>query len=339
MKTSTLSAVCIIVVLAIVIAGEMYAYMPDDRGFSADAGYDGTTVSYDVSAKGAYTYRATLFDNGGMTPATKVYVYLDKAYSSSVDDGRVIAVGSQAMTQDYYVDQLVKNLKLRGVSDVTVVDAQELRTALTADIASTCKGKGLIIASGAAPDTVFGPSTVLTDWINGGGYLYWTAGPIGKYCATPDGLVQVDRMADFVGTDAYVEDNGRCLEDTGLRPVLYYSYMYSRFAPDINAVRDSGRTVLGTGYYDGEAHYTVTSVRMGEGQVCIHGGDYNNEQIQDLSISVSSGLCPLTSVVDTRESEFNRSSSGTFETPVPAGMSVYIYVGQYYPVFAQRFDL
>ena len=337
MKASTLSAICIAIVLVVVVAGEMYAYIPDDRGFSADAGYDGTTVDYDVSAKGAYTYRSTLFDNGGMVPVSRVYIYLDSDYASFVDDGKVVAVGSQALTQEYYVDQLEKNLKIRGIDDITIVNAAELKDALTAGEPA---GKGLVIASGAAPDTVFGASNdILIDWINGGGYLYWAAGPIGLFSATPDGLVTVNRMTDFIGTDSYVDDNGRCLEDTDLRPILYYNYMYARYAPDIDAVRDSGRTVLGTGYTDGEGHYTVTCVRIGAGQVCIHSGDYNNEQIQDISISVCSGLCPLTKVVDTKEAKFNRSASGTFETAVPAGMSVYIYIGQYYPVFGERFDL
>lgn len=339
MKSWVLSAVCIAVVLVVVVGGEMYAYVPDDRGFSADAGYEGTTVDYEVSAKGAYTYRSTLFDNGGMTPVSKVYIYLDHGYASFVDDGRVVAVGAQAMTQDYYVDQLIKNLRFRGISDVTVVNASELKDKLTADLADTPRGKGLVIASGAAPDTVFYSSDILMNWIDAGGYLYWGAGPIGKYCATTEGLVEANQTAAFIGTDSYVTENGRCLEDTELRGILYFNFMYSRYSPDIDAIRASGRTALGTGYYDGEGHYTVTSVKIGNGQACIHSGDYNTDQIKDISINISSGLCPLTKVVATREAEFNRSSSGTFETTSPAGMSVYIAVGQYFPVFAQRFDL
>ena len=206
MNRTTLTIVCIFAVLAIVVAGEMYAYIPDDRGFSSEASRDGDTVSYSLSADGAFTYRSTLFDNADMTPVSNVYIYRDKGYASYVDDSRVLAVGAQAMTQDYYIDQLTKNLEMMGTDDITVLDAAELKDTLSADLADTAKGKGLIIASGSAPDTVFGDSDVLKDWISAGGYLYWAAGPIGRYMATPDGLVEKNLTADLIGTDDIIEE-------------------------------------------------------------------------------------------------------------------------------------
>ena len=337
MNRTTLSIICIFAVLAIVVAGEMYAYIPDDRGFSSEASRDGSTVSYSLSAEGAFTYRSTLFDNADMTPVSKVYIYRDKGYASYVDDGRVIAVGAQAMTQDYYIDQLTKNLKMMGTDDITVLNAAELKDTLSSDLAGTAKGKGLIIAAGSAPDTVFGDSDILKDWISAGGYLYWAAGPIGRFMATPGGLVQKDLTADLIGTDDILEDESRCLGETELRPLLYYNYMYSRFAPDMDKI--AGRAVLGAGYSDGEGHCTVTAIQNGAGQIVIFGGDYNYDQLHDMAITLSSGICCKTAVLDTREREFNRDASGTFETSSAGNLSVYISIGQYYGVYADRFDL
>ena len=337
MNRTTLTIICVLAVLTVAVAGEMYAYIPEDRGFSSEATSDGSTVSFSVSADGAYTYRSILFDNADMTAVSKVYIYRDRGYASYVDDGRVIAVGAQAMTQDYYIDQLTKNLKMMGIDDITVLNASELRDTLSADLAGSAAGKGLIIASGAAPDTVFGDSDIMKDWISAGGYLYWAAGPIGRYMATPDGLVEKNLMSDLIGTDIIVEDEGRCLEDTELRPMLYYNYMYSRYAPDIGTI--PGRAVLGTGYADGEGHYTVTAIQCGNGQICIVAGDYNYDQLHDIAITLSSGICCKTTVVDTREREFNRDASGTFEIATAGNLSVYISIGQYYGVYADRYDL
>ena len=66
MRKISLSVIALIVILAIIIAGEAYAYLPSDRGFSSDVTISGDSVDYSVNAKGAYVHQAVLMDNGGM---------------------------------------------------------------------------------------------------------------------------------------------------------------------------------------------------------------------------------------------------------------------------------
>ena len=175
MKGSKLLAAFAVVLCAIVIVGEMYAYLPNDYGYGSSAEYSDGSIDYTVENRGSDEFDAILLDNGGYTAVDTVYVYYDPDYVSAVNEDVPVEVGAQKMTQEYYIDQVVKVLEYRGCKNIIMVDAERLADVLAGDLANACVGKGLVMASGAIPDTVFSgsESDIIVRWAEAGGSLYW----------------------------------------------------------------------------------------------------------------------------------------------------------------------
>lgn len=339
MKGNKLLVVFAVAVCAVVVIGEMYAYLPNSYGYSSDAEMGADGINYTLEDRGSSEFDAILLDNGDYEAPKEVYIYFDDGYESAVNEDVPVEVGAQKMTQEYYIDQLVKVLEYRGMSDVTIMDAAGLASALESDIGSeACSGKALVICAGAIPDTVItvegaGP---LVTWISQGGSLYWTGNVIGRYVSTQDGLVRADLSGILVGTDSFNEQDTNAYEDASdLRWMFSYEHNRLMYAPDLS---DSGRQWLAAGYGDG-TYSSTTFVSMGEGQVCIVAGEYNSKQIRDLAISIVSGLCYASEVVDYNHGTVSGSASGTMAVPSEHGnLRLYLYLGGYFCVYGRGYD-
>lgn len=338
MRKISISVVALIVVAVVIIAGEAYAYLPSDRGFSSDTNIDGSQIRYSMNAAGAYVGSSILIDNGDMKPVKELYIYRDDTYVSNVNENNITATGSQVFTQSYYIDQLTKNLKFRGMDDIKILNAQELKERLSSDTAASPSSKGLVMISGTIPDNIFHNSTILEDWIDAGGYLFWVGNEIGKYASNTDGFYEVNRQIDLIGTNKFAYPNKAAYEDTELRSVFCYENQELKFSPDISLIPAENR--LGTGFTDDGTHYSVTFIKKGSGQICICSHEFKSQQIHDLAISICSGLCYKSRIVDSNESEFKRNLSGSFVLPAVHGnLSVYISIGKYHCAYADRYDL
>ena len=338
MRRPSASLIAVILIAAVIFAGEAYAYLPSDRGFSSDVSVDGSEIRYSIEAAGAYVGSSMLIDNEDMSAVNELYIYHDTSYASQVDEDNITATGSQVFTQSYYIDQLTKNLEFRGMKDITETDAQELKTRLESDLSSSPSGKGLVIISGAIPDTVFGSSTILEDWIDAGGNLYWAGNEIGRYGSTTDGCIEVNEQYVLIGTDSFAYTSSSACKDTEHRSKLCYENQELTYSPDVTTI--TGRGILATGFTDDGSHHSVTFIQKGNGQICICASDFSSKQIHDMAISIASGLCYKSQIIDFDETEFNRSTSGTFDIPALHGnLSVYISVGKYHCAYAYRYDL
>lgn len=336
MRKISISVIAVALILAIVIAGEAYAYLPSDRGFSSDATVSGDSVDYSVSAKGAYVHQAILMDNGGMAGVESLRIYYDTSYASNVNERNITAVGSQFLTQSYYIDQLTKNLSFRGVTDVSVVDAIQLRDSLAQDISSgTAAGKGLVMISGAIPDVLI-EGDILMTWIESGGYLYWAGNVIGAYSSSPDGITKVDMTKVMIGTTDLSSSSETATSSSKLREEFSFESMIGLYSPNVDTITD--RACLGVGYCDG-SYNSVTLVECGKGQIAVFGGEFASRQIHDIAITIASGLTYKTTILDYHESEFNRSMSDSFAISGEHDLSLYISVGKYHCAYAQRYDL
>lgn len=337
MRKISVSVIAIIVIAAIFLAGEAYAYLPSDRGFSSSVDVTDDTIQYSVGAQGAYVGSAVLIDNDDLKPVKELYIYRDPSYKSDVYEEGTTAVGSQVFTQDYYIDQLIKNLKFRGITDVKIMNAEELKAQLVSDTnTSSVTQKGLVFAAGAIPDILFDDSDILIDWIDSGGFLYWVGNIIGRTMSTHDDVIIVDRQSEFTGTDSFSEWK-TATTDTEYRSEFSFENQRLEYTPNV-----SGRTdgILKTGITDDGTHYSVTFIKKGNGQICICGGAFHSPQIHDLAISIASGLTFKSQILDFKESEFNRSLSDSFSMPVSAGyLSVYLSIGKYHCAYSERYDL
>lgn len=338
MKGSKLLAAFAVVLCAIVIVGEMYAYLPNDYGYGSSAEYSDGSIDYTVENHGSDEFDAILLDNGGYTAIDTVYVYYDPDYVSAVNEDVPVEVGAQKMTQEYYIDQVVRVLEYRGCKNIIMVDADQLADVLAGDLANVCVGKGLVMASGAIPDTVFSgsESDIIVRWVEAGGSLYWVGNVIGKYVSTQDGLVTVDASALFVGTDAINLDNSSAYEDASdLRAMFSYEYNRTMYSVDISK---TDRQCLVAGYTDG-TYASTTFVQMGSGQVCIVAGEFNSKQVRDLAISVCSGLCYCSQVIVYDQGIVDNKAWGSMSVPADSGnLRLYLYIGGYFCVYGQGYN-
>ena len=339
MNGSNKAIVALAVLLcAVVVIGEMYAYLPNDYGYGSSAELSDGTISFTLENRGSDEYDAILLDNGSYVAVGAVYIYYDPSYASNVNEDVGAEVGAQPMTQAYYIDQVTKVLEYRGCKDIRLVDAQELREVLESDMETSCVGKGLIMASGAIPDTVFSGSEddLILQWISSGGSLYWVGNVIGQYMSTTTGIVEVDATALFVGTDAINLDNSSAYEDASdLRAMFSYEYNRTMYSVDISK---TDRQCLVAGYTDG-TYASTTFVQMGSGQVCIVAGEFNSKQVRDLAISVCSGLCYCSQVIGYDQGTVDNNAWGSMSVPAGSGsLCLYLYIGGYFCVYGQGYN-
>ena len=337
MKGSRLLVVFAVALCAVVVVGEMYAYLPGSYGYGSSAELEDGTIGFSVENRGSDEFDAVLMDNGDYASVDTVYVYYDPDYASAVNEDAAVEVGAQRMTQEYYVDQLVKVLGYRGCQNVTVLDAHGLAEALSGDLEGTCSGRGLVMASGAIPDTGYtgGESGLLVSWIQSGGSLYWVGNVLGKYVSTADGLVDVGSTAVFLGTDAVNLENSSAYDDASdLRAMFSYEYNRTMYSVDVSK---TDRQALGVGYSDG-TYTSTTFVQMGAGQVCIVAGEYNSKQVRDLATSVCSGLCYCSEVIGYDHGVVDNHAEGSFDVSGRSGcMRLYVYIGGYFCVYGQGY--
>ena len=329
------SVIALILILAVILVGEAFAYLPyEERGFSSDAALNGNTLSYTVDAKGGYDYTVTVIDNDNMAAVDKLYILLDTSYAVASDQTVFTAVGAQPFTLPYYTDQLVRNLKFRGMDDVTVMNTEELVSRLIDD-GPAVSGKGLVITSGAIPEDLL-ETDILEDWIVAGGYLYWVGEEIGKYSSSKDGLNTIHEQVLFAGTETFSYDTLSATISNEDAHRLCMENQFVKFAPDLTS---TFRECACFGFSNG-TYSTVSIVQLGLGQVCIASGDFSSQQINDLAVAIASGLTYKSTVVSYEESVVRGSDSGKITLDSGHGnLSVYISVGKYFCPYAERYDL
>lgn len=300
-------------------------------------------VSFTVSAPGSKDYDVVVSDNGSHSAVERLYVYHDESYASDYSDVEV-AVGAKALDQSYYVDQIAPTLRYRGVEDVEVLDADSLREALLSDIsAGTCSSAGLLVLSGAFPDTVYTGHVddPVLQWTSAGGSLYWLGNLIGKQYATADGLVPVEGYqqllfgAECLNTGdaekAYSEvDNGYC-------HALSITNNSVRYGVDCSRIADRASLAIG---FQEDGYASIALVQYGSGMICVVAGDYSNMQRADLAQVIASGIGPESRIVAHVSGTVSGTEHGSVEVPAGStGLSAYICLGGYYPVYCKEFSL
>lgn len=255
-----------------------------------------------------------------------------------------IETGAPEIDVRTYLDRLGKNLDYLGFGDRSEVDAGGLKEVLESQLSSgVCAGRGLIVATGSLPDTVYDGTegSLVLSWVRAGGSLYFVGGSVGSAVSHADGTVERldgNLQSMFVGASGFCEKAKKAVDgcNDGLREALAIRCTDLRYAPDLTGVEYA----LTLGYTDGECA-TVSIVRCGEGQVCVFGGGLSDFQREDLSVTVASGLCWCSEVVGAVSGDVTRGEvSGTIDVPVSHGaLNAYVYVGGYFPIYGERHAL
>jgi len=357
MKANAKLSVIFAIVVAAVLLGEVYVYTFNTSGYSSDVSVSGDVATYTVTSDVSTTYSVIITDNGGFEPNTEYYIYYDSSYGSEVNAVEV-PVGARPFTQDYYISQLVHMLEYRGITNVTILNAEELRSKLHEDTDNKTCTKGLIVLSGALPDTIYTGNAgglahpdLIFDWLNGGGRLYWAGNLLGRYIATKGGVTDIgadnnDYQSLFFGatclntgsTDTAYSDE----TDNQYRSTLSLMNNSVKYGVDVSVLTDVS---LRTGYReDGYSSIAMVAHGSNGGMICVLGGDYSSNQRHDLAQMISSGLSYASETIGYATGTLKRTTvHGTINldhTPGPGDNVVaYVYYGGYFPIYGKLMEL
>ena len=329
-----------VLVIGIILAGEVYIYTFNaDDTYRIDTSMTDTSVSYSIYSGISTHYDVVVIDNGDFVSSEDYYIYYDESYKSNLNDV-FQPIGSEKLDQGYYITQLKYQLSNRGIES-KILNAMELKDSLKNDISLGKCNKGLIVVSGALPDTIYSGngSDIIFDWMIAGGRLYWAGNALGSCYSTVDGIVQVegDYQSLFFGVSDCLNIDGpeKAYSDDStndFRNSLSLMNNDLRYAPDSSLIADS----MTAGYTDGK-YSSITMVKHGLGMVCIVAGDYSNNQRYDLAQIIGAHLCYKSVMLIHDSGEVTRGSvSNIVVNSIPSNYEiVYSYLGGYYPVFAE----
>lgn len=318
------------------LVGEYVAY-GNIYHYDSSASEDG---SYSIYDSGSHGYTATISDNGSFVAPTEFLIYYDESYGSLVHDVTV-EIGAKKLTQEYYLSQLVNNLKYYSVTAVRYVNATELADALS----ESGQGKGLIVISGALPETVYrGESTdLIFSWIHSGGSLYWAGESIGRYCGLADGTVksvESDYQSLFLGESDCL--NNQTEDGRAYSEITDNHYRQTLSLKNNDVLYGVKNTVAGTlsiGFTQ-DGYASVSLLKNGDGMVCVFGGNYSNNQRMDMATVIASGICYCSHELGCNTGTVTRGTvSGSFaDMPsVHGNLSIFIYLGGDFSVYGKAF--
>ena len=331
-----------VAVIAILVIGEVIVYTSDSSDYGAEMTMDDGIIEYDLSSRGSKVFDIVVNDNNGYGSVQKLYLYLDTGYASNygVDEADV---GAAPTDQEYYLEQLVQLLEYRSDIETEFVDAAGLREVIDEGVASgDCSRVGLVVVSGALPDTVYtgNQEDIVFDWISLGGTMYWAGGMIGAYYATMEDVHPVsDYQALFFGSDCLnTGDTTKAYSVVGSND---YTSVLSLSNNDVTyavsqEVLPEGTPSLAIGYQE-DGYSSITLVGSGSGAIVVFGGQLGNFQRYDMAQVIASGIGPSSEIVEYVHGTVSGSASGEIEVG-DVGVTVYVYLGGYYPVFGKGFQ-
>ena len=316
-----------ILVIALVLAGEIIVTTDSHDDFSTSVAADGDGIQLTIESRRPLVYTAISLTDSIGAPKT-VSVFYDKNYVSAASSG-IASTGGRALDENYYVKQIDATLKVRGIDYSKIVDAGELAEIMSED----GMDNAVIVISGSLPDTVYDGTadSLVLDWIGSGGRLYWIGGILGKYISHTDSVETVDSGTSlFLGSECIDDTQSRGYDPVGngFRDALYIQSNLTTFGVDTSKLPEDV-DYLSLGFTDG-SRSSITVAGVGEGLVCVIGGEYTIRQRLDLAQMVASGIGPNTEIADTAVG----SVSGTEKVALRMGDYVYVTIGGYFPVYA-----
>ena len=326
--------------VAIILFGEAYIYS-FDRASTYDIYSERTPDGLEVSISSDISneYDIIVLDNGGFPPASEYIIYYDAGYGESLEDAWH-ATGGRELDQEFYVSQLELQLRNMGIETV-VMDASELGQSMQGWIDGDDCDQAVIVVSGALPDTVYTGSAGdrILQWLDSGGRLYWAGNLLGAYVSSEGSVTEVgsDYQMLFFGTHCLNESalSGNNIVNEEILDALSLSGNDLTFGVDSTDLPES----LSVGYTDGR-YSSMTLVRHGDGILCILGGVYSNDQRSDLVKAVASGISYCSKVLDIAHGSVTRGTEHvTLESSSEGFVSVFAYLGGYFPVYGERMDL
>lgn len=328
----------VIVCLAIVF-GEVATYKSAFQNYDSEVTAENGVIDYSIYSSGADTFTVTAFDNGNAQALTELYIFMDDDYDAHISEARSLS-GVVSSDQQQVIKRIVNSLELRGFTNISVLDADDLAYAMENDLVSG-ETKGLLMLSYALPGSIYSGSAddLLLRWVDSGMTLYWATSPIGRFYHSDDGLVTVEDNDElFFGKECvnYGDTNYAftVLEADGLTEALALKWNRVKFALDVSDIPNS----MTVGFSE-DGYTSISFVGYGAGTICVFGGDYDRDLCDDITQVISSGMTLDSKVIGIESGNITRGNvTGTIPYNDAENITVYVAIGGYYTSYAKTFQ-
>ena len=336
-KTAPL-VILAVVLCAVIVLGEVFTYGINIHNFDSKAEFSSGTLNYSVSSSGSDTYSVVLINENDVEPIKELHIYVDERYDDYYNDAKKKS-GLLYMQEQYYSEQIKKDLNFRGFEDVTLVKSDGLIEFINSTYENP-KGHGLFVTSYSLPSEIYSGNAddTLMKWINNGGHLYWSSSEIGKYYIDNNGLHEVSgNQVLFFGKECINTgnlENATCVVDNDFRTALTLQDSGLKFALNTTGIPDS----LSVGYCE-DGYSSISFVKYGNGMICVIGTMTEIiQQMEDTAQIIASGLTYASEIVDSVKGDVVRGSvDGSLNYTSIGNGRAYIYIGGTYTLYGRSY--
>lgn len=324
--------------VVMIFAGEILTYSSGITRYDSSVVRNETSIDYSVSSTGTNDYSVVLIDNDGFKRLDRLVIYVDENYDRNYDKAESF-VKMCNIDPVYYSEQIKRALEIRAFDNVEICDSKGLVNYLN-ETKSDSKGCGILSLSYALPGEIYtgNAEDTLMKWIGSGGSLYWVASIPGVFCYKDGELIFVEKSQElFFGTDGCINEEEALIPESiggkhteALCLIDYQLYL----GVDTSML---SRQYLAMGSMKGGVASTVI-VNYGEGMVTQFAGDFEIQQLEDISQVLASGMCYKSVIVDYAEGRVTRTTvGGSFNSTT--GDTVYLFIGRNYSVYGRAYDV
>jgi hypothetical protein len=310
---------------AAILIGQALTYFAVPNRYDAHAEFSGSEVTYTISTNSAVEYTVLVYDNA--QEVERLFIYYDESYA---------VYGVTHDWQNRFIRQTVAELAVRGITDVTIVNAKGLSDALDAN-----PHGAVLMTSGILPDTVYtDTNNRMFEWVDGGGTLYWIGHAIGERYASGTQISSVAgyQMAIFGVDDCIMMSSERSVvrSDDPLGSGLMLNNNDVRFGLNVDKLKATGSDARSLGF-EYEGYSSVSLVNKGGGMICVIGGGLSKTERVSIAQLISSGVTVSSELIDTVSGPIIRNTvTGTIEA-TGSDIGVHIRMGQPNIVYAKTF--
>lgn len=265
---NTKVAIVVAISVGLLLAGQAIAYYVPASGFGIDTDVDGSRIKYTVRSGFDSQYNEVHLSNPYNTPV-RYYVLVDSSYPWMSDPSSV--------EPTYYF--LQKEFAKSSSFSIEPATSEKISQMMSDSLSSGTFDTGLIAGTGSLPDTVYDgtASSLIVQWMNAGGTMYWAGGEFGRYISSQNGITEVPDYYDSVslalfGSSHLFNESGETTfgnvriseELTTLSGAYFADTTYGVNMSKLSAPH------LYLGYTDG-THASITIMKYGCGQLTMFG--------------------------------------------------------------------
>ncbi len=299
-----------VAIVAVILLGQCLSYYTNSNSTSISTEVNGSEISYTIKSSSDFVCDEIHLRNGFDTPRT-FYILTDPSYGSTMSESD--------MKSTCYL--LSREIGLCSSVTVKSADAGKVSDMIDSSLSSGDFGIGLIIITGAIPDTLYDgtSSSKIVQWMSAGGTLYYAGSQFGINIATQNGIKQVEDWSavsqSLFGTDQlFCVDPDVDLAKEKVNPELTDAakLAYNNISMGVRmsaAPADS----LFLGYTD-DTYASISVMKYGSGQLTHFGGNIGYQDSYSLAHAISLGITYKTELVSDISSNITGSShDGEFE--------------------------